>query len=352
MLAVVRFSSILLFLIIFAELLVRYTITSAATSISDSEIGWIYKPHSTIFHTKEGWASNTTNSLGFNDDEIINTKTHEAILFLGDSFTEALQVDRTNNFTSLIEKQRPCINSMNASRSGLSPIQYPVILNRFLDKTEISKTIMVLSFGDMNDINKDKSIIIRDSAHSPITKIILKKKKLGWVRKKTDIILSHSALATFFKNRIKAVLANKNIRNNNIELDKPFKPLKNRDHIREVLVYVFNEINDRIPLSIVYIPMLKYLPDGQTEQTNQSILFAKLIKDVASKNKIPFLSGLEFMVNSYQTNKNPPVGFANYRILKGHLNKSGHQSIARTILKLVNIQCSVTEYQTTGTTNL
>lgn len=112
------------------EVFVRAFISSPLSTQADEELGWVYRPNAIVFQTKEGWATPRMNSLGYNDDEIPVTGVARRVLVVGDSYTEALQVDRADNFCSLAEKHMPETLLFNAGRSGLSPVHYPVVARR------------------------------------------------------------------------------------------------------------------------------------------------------------------------------------------------------------------------------
>jgi len=347
-----RFISIGVLLLILGELIVRTLITSPASAVSDHELGWMWKPHSTIFHTKEGWAVNTLNSMGFNDNEISLGQSKQRILVLGDSYTEALQVPQSKNFTSIVENNAQCIDVFNGGRSGLSPIEYPVIAERLQDRLSPNMIVVVITPGDVSDINKNNAEIIRNPNNGNISNIILKEHKLHWLRKEADVILSKSALATYLKDRLKALNSNsKKAKKSAVQASSitEQQEIQNDKAIRDILTYTFNKINAKVPLYILYIPSLEYKPKGKTASKMKLDNFEKIVKEVAEKNQIPFLSARNFMVKSYQYNNRPPVGFPNNNILSGHLNEIGHQCVATALLELINIQCvSGTKQNNTG----
>lgn len=335
-----RYAFVVGALLVTAELLTRYLITSPADSMPDPEIGWVYKPHAHILFTDEGWAVNKTNAMGFNDRELSISREKMAILVLGDSFTEALQVPQNSNFTSLVEDACPRLDVINAGRSGLSPIQYSILSKRFFDaasihQAPIHQAIVVLNATDMKDIANNNAEIVRNAA-GEITDIKLKEKGLSWSRRALDVVFSNSALANHLKNRIRAGLReNRNSETRNSAVAN----IATEEKIHEILDFVFSKINANVPLSVVYIPELKYLPNGQIQNVPKSDAFEKIISDVAGTHGIPFLSAQKFMEASYKVYHRPPVGFPNSDIMRGHLNELGHQSVKNTLLRLINANC-------------
>ena len=332
----IRYAFVVSALLVTAELITRYLITSPADSMPDPEIGWVYKPHTHILFTDEGWAVNETNAMGFNDRELGIAQEKMAVLVLGDSFTEALQVPQNSNFTSLVEDACPRLDVINAGRSGLSPIQYSILSKRFFDAALIHQAVVVLNATDMKDIASNKAEIVRN-ASGEIAGIKLKEKGLSRFRKVLDVIFSNSALANHLKNRIRAGLHE----NHNPETPDPSSAMDVAEEVetQEILDFVFSKISENVPLSVIYIPELKYLPNGEVQNDPKSAAFEKIISDVAKAHEIPFLSAQKFMEASYKVYHRPPVGFPNSNIMAGHLNEIGHQSVKSALLKLMKADC-------------
>jgi hypothetical protein len=321
------------------ELVTRAFIALPAQSMPDPEIGWIYKPHARLFHTSEGWAVNQFNSMGFNDRELADSKEEKwEILVLGDSFTEAPQVPQSENFTSLVEAANPSIDVINAGRSGLSPIQYDILSKRFFEATLVSQVVVVLNSTDMEDIVLNNAEIIRDSS-GVITEIKLNEKKFSWLRQALDIVLSNSALANYLKDRIRASLTAKRSTYRN-SMHPSLK--ENEAKVRAILGFIFTKINNKAPLSVVYIPDLEFLPYGETRHKPKSAIFERIIEEVVDFHDIPYLSVEEYMKQSYKKYFRPPVGFKNNHILYGHLNKIGHENVKNAIMQVIS-----TDHQST-----
>lgn len=329
-------------LVIFlSELIVRTTLTHPVSSVSDAELGWTYKPYSTIYHTSEGRAINKMNSMGFNDadpkiqDHVIQ------ILVLGDSVTQALQVPRTENFTTLAEVMAPCLDVFNAGRAGLSPLHYPIVLSRVTKSIKPDLNIIVISSGDLSDMKNSNYEIIRDDTNEIIIGLRLKEKPLSKLRVKLDPILSRSALATYLMQRIKALIGSNKAQARNHSV-AAFVSNKDEKHIHEILVYLLASMNSKVPTAILYIPKFEYGANRKAFTHIDSNEFERLLKNAARGVGVPFLTTDTYMISSYSLHGQPGVGFHNKNILGGHLNKLGHQATAQALLDLVTstgIQC-------------
>lgn len=330
----VRFSLTITILMSCGEIFTRLFIATPANSVPDREIGWIYKPGMEILHTSEGWAVNKINSMGFNDYEISDRHSKNHILVMGDSYTEALQVPKEENFVSLAESEANCIDFINAGRSGLSPIHFDALSERFLSAVQVNQIIIVLNVTDLRDLKKTKSEIIRDGS-GLIVDISLREKELSEFRIALNTVLSNSALANYLKDRIKA------------SIKTPASQLKNKPDtfkgdekfVREILEYVFRKLKAKAPLAVVYLPDLEYLPNSEIKQVSESAYFEYIVRDLSYQNGISFSTAVEYMTQSYKTHNRPPVGFANKNMLTGHLNRYGHSAMKKTLMEVVNLKC-------------
>ena len=109
--------------------------------------------------------------------------------------------------------------------------------------------------------------------------------------------------------------------------------------VKEVMGFIFSEINRKAPLAVVYIPDLEYLPHGEVIHKPKSVQFEGFIADVAKLQGIHFESALKYMAQGYKNGLHPPVGFSNSNILGGHLNELGHESVKSAIMKVVANDC-------------
>jgi hypothetical protein len=338
-----RLFIIFITLTLLSELFVRAVLTLPTASMPDNELGWVYTPNSTIFHTSEGRAINTLNSMGFNDDDpdINSEKTH--ILVLGDSLTQALQVPQAENFTSIAEAMAPCLDFYNAGRSGLSPIYYPTVLTRVTKSVTSELVVVVVTASDVSDIKKSNYKIITDKSGKHIIDLYFKAEPMTSLRIKLDPFLRGSALASYLMNRVKALLINNNI--SGTTTDKGGAEISDADEklIHEILIYLFESMNSKTPIAILYIPTMEYGANRVASATKFSDEFEHLINDSTRVVGIPFLSTKAYMKASYHENGQPGNGFSNNNILGGHLNKLGHHATALALLELVadaGQQCS------------
>lgn len=118
----------------------------------DDELGFALRPHAKGYHNDEARAYISINSQGFRDREH-REKDGPRIAILGDSFTEARQVDIEHTFWNQID----CAQVMNFGVSGYGTAQQYLQLQR--DVLPHDPDLVVLAFFTGNDIINNSSEI-------------------------------------------------------------------------------------------------------------------------------------------------------------------------------------------------
>ncbi|MBV1878256.1 MAG: hypothetical protein KUG79_11490 [Pseudomonadales bacterium] len=326
--------------LLLGEVITRLFISSPDNIIPDKDLGWLYRPHSTIFHTTEGWATNTINAFGFNDRDFPAGRYQKHVAVFGDSYTEALQVPREQNFTTVLEDLLTCVNVENMGRSALSVAQYPLLVNRMLDEIPepVGLVVLAVTTSDVSDMFNLKMEIEYDSVTGGIISLVPERFELHWLRKKLNVVFSSSALAPYLKIRARSVQSgagNGLKKNPTAYLEDPAYQSK----LAAVLEYAFSSIAAKSSLLIVYIPTLDYLANYQYAQTSGSARFGQLLEEVAQVLDISFVSAKAELLSAYKETGLLPIGFANSRINKGHLNETGHRAVATALYKKLSKTC-------------
>ena len=319
-------------LIALGELVTRSFLTSPSVQRADDELGWVYIPGAEVFTAKEGGVPLPINARGLNDDEISEKGDRYRALVLGDSFTEALQVARGDNFTSVAERQSKTWDVVNLGRSGLNPAHYPVVFDRYKDlRPEV--LIVVVGRGDVQDI-LGRDILASRSASGAITAVSVRAPTKDRLKSLFAPLLKRSALATYMMRRAKPVvmglLRKKNPREPGVVAK--VRPPEDEGVNQEALdrfVFVLNELKRSADVLLVYIPNLSWGLGGSSSYV--SALDLQTVNRAAELAGVTVLDMGPALQDEYRTTLQPPIGFANQRIGFGHLNADGHEAIGRRI---------------------
>ncbi len=123
----------------------------------DPVYGTVNRPHARAIFTQEGYSHVKLNSLGFNDPErSLGKSAGRRILVLGDSMTEALQVEQSENFCALVEKSlradfgEPLAEVLNWGIGGWGTAQQLLLLAE--EGWKYQPDIVVCAFFVTNDV--------------------------------------------------------------------------------------------------------------------------------------------------------------------------------------------------------
>jgi hypothetical protein len=328
-----RFTVVFLVLLLSGEILTRLWVTSPTAIVEDELLGWMYQPNHKIRFTREGYATNQLNALGFNEDEWSPDDKRTSILVFGDSFTESLHVNRPDNFESILERDLPCLNLVNLGRSGFSPVHYPAMFKRYKQRYETDEAVIVVAANDMYDFDKSDFKVIDDKETGEVAEIVLQPKELHSVRLWIDPFLKNSSLFSHIYYRLNQLRADapnpvgKKVKAADMQL------MTNKQ--KRILRYTIESASTLMNLKVVYIPSLRYRERGVLEETRVSDAFWSEIKSLTTALKVPVLSAREYLIKSFVEHRALPMGFPNKDILGGHLNETGHEALAMAMAELL-----------------
>ena len=322
--------------LVMAEILARLVITTPSSQTYDPELGWVYIPHTSMLHAREGFARNMINNIGFNDDDLIYDESREYILFLGDSFTEAFHVKRKYNFTSLVDYNNAI--TVNAGRSALSPAQYTTILSRIKKIFTPDKIVLVLTDGDLYEMIYSPMKIIYDS-NEAIARIELISSKSDAVKSLIEPVVQNSAFMTYMMRRLKPivvdVMGSLNVKDDDFPVKQIDDTGKDSRAMKELLSYIFGVLNQDNNLYVLYIPSILFGIEGALPLSQGTILQNEIISEIAGKHNIPYLNAYSYLDKAFAETGQPPFGFHNSIMGEGHLNIYGHQAVARAAIDIL-----------------
>ena len=130
----------------------RLWLVSPSIAVPDARYTWATLPHARMVNSAEGWSSTRTNSMGLLDDELRVPRARVRAVLLGDSFTEALQVARRDNFGSVAERRVRGLEVINVGYSGRSPVEYADWLEEYGPRLAPDLVIVQINDGDLGDL--------------------------------------------------------------------------------------------------------------------------------------------------------------------------------------------------------
>lgn len=139
-------------LLLLAEIAARLFFLNPATPQHFTAYGWVEAPGSRIVHSREGYSVSRLNSLGFYDDEPRDPPGTPRVLALGDSYGQARQLPRGQNFAFVAERALPGLEVVNAARAGRSPVHYAAYLPELHRRFQPNLSVLLVNDGDVNNL--------------------------------------------------------------------------------------------------------------------------------------------------------------------------------------------------------
>lgn len=124
------FGATLFVLLVGAELVLRTWLWGPAHFVRHDRLGSVGAPHARIVRSKEGWIRDRLDARGLPDVPPRGPVEHR-VMVIGDSFTEALQLPFAQNYCSLVEREHPGVEVINAGGSGRSPAYTAAVLDAY-----------------------------------------------------------------------------------------------------------------------------------------------------------------------------------------------------------------------------
>ena len=330
---VARVALVLLALTGLAEAGTRAWLTSPSGQISDPEIGWAWRPGVTVFNGSEGGARLRMNALGLNDDELEPTPGRR-VLVLGNSFTEALQVSRAENFTSQLEAHVPGLDAVNGARSAMGPAHYPVVADRLVAPLAPDALVVALGAGDLDHLLGPQT----DARRTPdgaLAAVELVPEAKDALKAAFEPLLSRSALATYLMRRYKSVVMGwvdgaRALTDGDAAVAAPPPPPElDTAEATERLAFVLTALTRNGPVLVLDVPELRYQPARQVESAAPAV--SAVYRAAAARAGARYVDAGPELVAAYRATGRPGHGFDDVQPGYGHLNAEGHAAVARAL---------------------
>jgi len=300
-------------------------------------LGRIYKSNGTYVNGTEGFSRTRFNSQGMRNAEIQDKKKEEfRIIILGDSYTEGVQVNDQETFSSLLNKKLnddyiKKTSVINAGRSGASPADY-IHLADFYNELKPDYVVVQVNDNDfkidMLNENKPFTVIKSNSkfktnhnvdfgSTNPLTQ------KFPQLEPITEI----STVRVGFK-KIQQLL-NSNSDSTAVEDSSQISnKKKEQDNLEELISFSVKQLKEKYPnLVLLYLPDINY-----SELNAKDTEIASLLKKYSRMYSVDIIDMKEDFMNSYKNTNQPVHGFNNTIPGEGHINNVGHQLVSDKLI--------------------
>ncbi len=323
----------MLALLILTEVFLRLFISQPSSQQYDRELGYTNIAGARMVESFEGYSHVTFNQLGFNDAEPRNDRVKK-IFVIGDSYTEAFQLDVTLGYTSLIEKAlaSPRIDVIKLARDSFLPLHYPIVSERYYDAYKPELTILQLGSHTLGGLYNE-NITIEYSADNEIQRYTLDVSDNDIQKEKFRIIINNSALAYHLMRRYKHLI---------VKIIKRFNGLftSKIEKAKDSLIYSVANDKDRQKRLTYILKKLKgrvvviYFPDPaiifNINAHNDSV--RHVISAASKAANLGFIDFTDIFTADFSANNQLLNGFQNSKPNGGHLNRYGHQVVAENLI--------------------
>ncbi|MDQ6957095.1 MAG: hypothetical protein Q9M21_07855, partial [Mariprofundaceae bacterium] len=279
-----------------------------------------------VLRTYEGYARFQLDQFGLNNDTLAEILPEKRVFVVGDSFVEAYQVMRKENFVSRLGNQWHDSLLFNAGISGVAPDESWVIYDALKNAMQPTHILLCVNASDLYELLTAKE---ERDAQGALKALIRPVDKPSYFTSLKLWIYGHSALITHLKwkyeNDIRAWFSGH---------DEKTIARKSHNLIGEKLsraierwVFVLHQFQQQgVKLTVLMMPELKYLPHKSVQQKVRQ--GRTVLMEHAKAMGVPVLDSNPVLADDFGQTGVPAIGFANTHFGKGHINVYGHKILA------------------------
>jgi len=321
-----KITGVLLFSLLLWELITRLFVLSPAQEVFEPRLGYVHAPYANILRTYEGYAHFQLDQFGLNNKPLPTVLPTNRVFVVGDSFVEAYQVMRNENFVSRMAETWSDSLLFNAGSSGAAPDKSLISYDMLAPLVKPTHVLLCVNASDLYEILSAQE---RRDADGILTGLLRPVDKPGRFTPLKLWLYGHSALITHLKwkyeNDIRAWLTGfdekKDARKSHELMGNDLQKAEEHWHF---VLDSFQKIG--VKLTILIMPELEYLPNKKVNirvRQGRTVLASE-----AEKLGIPVLDSNAVFARDFEKSGQPAIGFANTHYGKGHINAYGHQVLA------------------------
>jgi lysophospholipase L1-like esterase len=276
-----------------------------------------------------------------NDTEVGDKNGRYRILVLGDSYAEANQLPREQNFTSVMEFIDRRIDVVNAGRNGMNGVDYLTMFHRLERNILPDLIVVVVSAGDLTDLRDANNLNVERDQLGRINSVTTSANAKDELKGVINPLIQQSALATHMMRRLRPVVtdvlqsidgargvigsASANSTHDNTE-----KRLSETD-AKEILGFVLTNLGAKKPVMVAYLPDMIYRESRVAEEAAPQL--ADVYRRLATTAGVGFVNMAGAFRDVYERTGQPPHGFHNHHMGVGHMNAAGHEAVGRSLVE-------------------
>ena len=348
------------------EVVLRLWIATPSTTEPDPQFAYFQRPYSRQVFSSEGYCQTRVNGFGLNDNDPLPRKPPLRALLVGDSYTEAMQVEPSQNYGSVAESRVDGLEVCNAGRSGWGPPDLVAFAR--LRGGEFAPDVVVVQLNDrdLEEFFKTGNVHLKADGDSweMVIPSIYSNNSMGHRIVRT--LVHSSSLITQLRRRAEVLAKKERSRlerhfgvgpakasplpgKKTASLETPAgeqgagaaSPKEKAPRERpgevdetgvpfcavEMLLYLDGQLRQAYPQRLyLYIPHISYL-EGIVDMPRRRAIY----HEFARRAGVTLIDPTVELLAAYRRNSQPCHGFQNSIMGKGHLNARGHRIVGRML---------------------
>ena len=321
------FTSSILTLCILSLFLLFYDYVGIQTENKKKSTDYHWIPNGIRNQMTEGFSWNKIDSNGFNN-LITFQEGNIDVLLLGSSHAEGFCVKQNETIITLLNHY---VKPLNCYSIAIAGHQIYNCVNNLKNAYSIFKPqkYIIIEMWNM-DLDSIKIANVVNNKHNPIS-ILTGNKYVYFLQKYMPSARNLAKQIGFWVNNSKKII----IPNNSVTRNSRQNSSNDKDYLSNINIFLSiarKSVPNNIPIIIIYHPSYKLQSDGSIKN-NTDKYYLETFAKACKNNDIIFIDTDNELQELYKTKHILPYGFINTAVCSGHLNKYGHEIIAKRLAK-------------------
>lgn len=325
----IKLTAALLVSLMLLEIMVRTLVLSPAREQYVENIGYGHAPLSEVLRTYEGYTRLRVDSMGLNNPPLPEPLPGHRLLVMGDSFVEALQVMREENFEFRLQQAWSGSDSVlvyNAGSDGSDPSFDPDIVDWLMPYVRPQALLLCVNAHDLTEMSRWP---VRRNNNGEITGFVHDVPAPDGLKRVVLWVYAHSALVTHLKWKYENDIRKwwQSLTAESVAVDRQAGKRTVDFHTgEERWQWILQQLSARgMVVTVLLMPEIRYSATGVEAVDSER---RQRLQAVAEALGIPVLDGNQPLLAEFAHSGQPGVGFANTHFGEGHINARGHAALA------------------------